>query len=76
MYYQHKMFGFYLHSLVPCPLPVKVYQTPNEPTQLPGAVSETVFTVVPARFEVPQGSAIALAQASFAGGVGAGHDEH
>jgi hypothetical protein len=49
------------------PLPTKVYQTPYSPTHVPGAVSLTAPTVVPARFVVPQGKDVALEHASFEG---------
>ena len=59
------------------PVPVKVYQTPKLEVLAPaGGVSETAYKVAPARFDVPQGRAVALAQTSLAGGVGAGHEEH
>ena len=50
---------------------MKVYHTPYPLIpQVPGAVSETEFTVVPAKLVVPQGREVALEQASLAGGVG------
>ena len=49
------------------PFPVKEYQTPSPPTQEPGAVSETVPTVVPAKLLVAQGKLVAFAHKSLAG---------
>ena len=52
------------------PSPVNVYHTPkldaNPPP--PGAVSETEFTVVPAKLDVAQGKEVAAEQLSFDGG--------
>jgi hypothetical protein len=54
--------------VVETPFPTKVYQTPYDDAQLPGAVSVTLPTVVPAKFVVPQDKVVASPQASFVGG--------
>jgi hypothetical protein len=45
------------------------------PTQVLGAVSETEFTVVPAKPAVPHANDVAPEQRSLAGGVGAAQEK-
>ena len=56
-------------SVVVLPSPVNLYHTPIVPVVDEfGAVSDTAFTVVPAKADVAQGKLVAPEQASFEGG--------
>jgi hypothetical protein len=57
----------YADIVVDCPSPENVYQTPYDPTQVLGAVSETVPTVLPVKFDVPQDKDSEPEQKSFIG---------